>query len=84
MDDHVNVTLVSAGHRMDLRIPTRLTVHRLVRELAAAVPGIDAGVPRYQLRIAARGLLLTEEDVLAQHPVANGDVVDVVEGGRRG
>ncbi|GHS88026.1 hypothetical protein AGMMS50218_11000 [Actinomycetota bacterium] len=84
MDDHVNVTLVSAGHRLDLRIPTRLTVHRLVRELAAAVPGIDAGVRRYQLRIAAKGLLLTEEDVLARYPVASGDVVDVLAGGGRG
>lgn len=80
MSSHVDVTLVAGGRRTDLRIPTRVTVHRLVGELAAIFPGIETGLPKYQLRVLAKGLLLTEEDVLAMHPVTNGDVVELIGG----
>ncbi|HEY0186386.1 MAG TPA: EsaB/YukD family protein [Cellulomonas sp.] len=84
MSSHVDVTLVHQGGRVDLRIPTRITVHRLIDELAAILPGLRAGMRRYQLRIPGKGLLLTEEDVLARHPVAAGDIVDVVVADPRG
>lgn len=78
MPSHVDVTLVAGGWRADLRIPTRVTVHRLVGELAAIFPGIDAELPKYQLQVLAKGLLLTEEDVLAVHPVTDGDVIELI------
>lgn len=80
MSTHVDVTLVAAGRQVDLRVPRRITVHRLVQELAAIFPGIDAGLTRYQLRIRARGLVLTENDVLATGPVTTGDVLELVRG----
>lgn len=80
MDSHVNVTLVAGVRRADLRIPTRITVQRLVSELASIFPGIDTGVTKYQLRVLAKGLLLTEEDLLAAHPVTTGDVVELMAG----
>lgn len=83
MDSHVDVTFEVAGRRTDLRIPRRISVHRLVGELAAIFPGIDAGIAKYQVRIPTKGLLLTEEDVVAAHPVTDGDVVELVEGGTR-
>jgi uncharacterized ubiquitin-like protein YukD len=81
---HVDVTLQAAGRRIDLRIPTRITVHRLVEELAAIFPGIDEGSTKYQLRVAVKGLLLAEEDVVAQHAVTDGDVVELLGGGTCG
>ncbi len=80
-DRHVDITLVHPRGRTDLRIPTRVSVRQLIAELAAIFPGLDAGLRRYQLRVAGTGLLLTEEDVLADHPVATGDVVHVVGAG---
>lgn len=84
MDSHINVTFVAAGRRQDLRIPTRITVHRLVGELSTIFPGIETGLNKYQLRILAKGLLLTEEDVVAMHPVTTGDVVELIAGGSDG
>lgn len=84
MDDHVNITFVAGERRADLRVPTRITVHRLVTELASIFPGIDAGLPKHQLRIRAKGLLLTEEDLLAAHPVTTGDVVELMAGENHG
>ncbi|WP_168216959.1 EsaB/YukD family protein [Cellulomonas sp. Y8] len=78
MASHVDVTLTAGEWRADLRVPTRVTVHRLVGELAAIFPGLDAGLPKYQLQVLAKGLLLTEEDVLAAHPVTDGDVVELI------
>lgn len=81
---HVDITLQAGGRRVDLRIPTRITVHRLVEELAAIFPGVDQGSRKYQLRVAAKGLLLAEEDVVAQHAVTDGDVVELLGGGTGG
>jgi uncharacterized ubiquitin-like protein YukD len=81
--DHVDVTVVAPGLRADLRIPTRLTVHRLVTELALIFPGLDAGMPKYRLRVPGTPLLLTEEDVLADHPVSDGAVLELDPGGPR-
>jgi uncharacterized ubiquitin-like protein YukD len=80
VSSHVDVTLVAAGLRADLRIPTRVSVHRLVGELAVIFPGIDAGLPTYQLQVLAKGLLLTGEDVLATEPVTDGDVIELIGG----
>jgi uncharacterized ubiquitin-like protein YukD len=77
MSSHVDVTLVADGRRTDLRIPTQVTVHRLVSELAVIFPGLDVGLRKYQLQVLAKGLLLTEEDVLAVHPVTDGDVIEL-------
>lgn len=81
---HVDVTFVAAGGRHDIRIPTRISVHRLVGELSTIFPDIGAGLTKYQLRVLAKGLLLTEEDVVAHHPVTDGDVVELIAGGARG
>jgi len=83
VSSHLDVTFVADGRRADLRIPRRIAVHRLVRELAAIFPGLDAGIDRYQVRILAKGLLLTEEDVVASYPVTDGDVVELIGGGAR-
>lgn len=75
MPSHVDVTLEHAGGRLDLRVPTRVAVHRLVDELAAIVPGLGTGLGRYQLRVRGTALLLTEEDDLGSGPVVTGDVL---------
>lgn len=77
MPDHVDITFVAGDVRADLRIPTRIAVHRLVDELLS-ITGPAPGLTKYQLRVPAKGLLLTEEDVVAQHPVTDGDVVELI------
>ena len=79
MAEHVDVTLLAGGHRADLRIPTRVTVHRLVGELAEIVPGLADGLPAYRLRVRTRGVLLTENDVVGTG-VVHGAVLELVRG----
>lgn len=82
MASHVNVTVVAGARRADLRIPARISVHRLLTELVAAEPALAVAVRKYQIAVPSKGLLLTEEDVIAQHPVTDGDVVEIVGGPR--
>jgi uncharacterized ubiquitin-like protein YukD len=80
MPEHVDITFVAGARRTDLRIPTGVSVRRLLDELSAIFPGLTTGAVKLQLRIRAKGLLLTEEDVLSAHPVTTGDVVELDTG----
>lgn len=78
MDSHINVTLIFKGKSMDVRIPTKIEVRRLVREFDNIFKN-DTVRHKYQLRIVNKGLVLDEGKWLAHYPVTTGDVIEVEE-----
>ena len=59
MEQHINITLRLRERDVDIRIPLRIEVRRLIREIDAI---FNSGRRRkkYQLRIVNKGLLLDE------------------------
>ena len=65
MDQHINVTFRMNGASHDLRIPTRVEVRRLIREL--------------ELRVVNKGILLDEGKVVQDYPITSGDLIEIEE-----
>lgn len=78
MDQHINISLRLRDREVDIRIPQRIEVRRLIRELDTIFnPGIERS--KYQLRIVNKGLLLDEGKYLSDYPVTTGDLVEIEE-----
>ena len=60
MDQHINVTFRMNGASHDLRIPTRMEVRRLIRELDQIFGSAMEPRSKYQLRVVNKGILLDE------------------------
>ncbi|MGK0551152.1 EsaB/YukD family protein [Enterococcus faecalis] len=78
--EHVNITFMyehSREQAADLRIPRNITVYRLIRELNQ-IFGKQQEVPKYQLKVKNKGLLLDEEKKLKDYPVTDGDIIEVL------
>lgn len=78
MDNHINVTLIFKGQSMDVRIPIKIEVRKLIREFDK-IFGNDSLRHKYQLRVVNKGLVLDEGKWLARYPVTTGDVIEVEE-----
>lgn len=75
---HINISLKVNNHLEDIRIPTRIEVATLIRELDHI---FNDSKPRlkYQLRVVNKGLLLDEGKVIEQYPLTTGDIVEIEE-----
>ncbi|MGT2738072.1 EsaB/YukD family protein [Streptococcus pantholopis] len=78
MMDHINVSLVWQGKVMDIRIPRKIEVVKLIEELDS-IFGYEKKRRKYQLRVVNKGLLLDEGKNLSDFPVTTGDVIDIEE-----
>ncbi|MBZ2097280.1 EsaB/YukD family protein [Streptococcus oralis] len=78
MEQHINITLRLRERDVDIRIPLRIEVRRLIREIDAI---FNSGRRRkkYQLRIVNKGLLLDEGKYLSDYPMTTGDLVEIEE-----
>ena len=78
MEQHINITLRLSERDVDIRIPRRIEVRRLIREIDAI---FNSGRRRkkYQLRIVNKGLLLDEGKYLSDYPMTTGDLVEIEE-----
>ncbi|AND80018.1 secretion accessory protein EsaB/YukD [Streptococcus pantholopis] len=76
--DHINVSLVWQGKVMDIRIPRKIEVVKLIEELDS-IFGYEKKRRKYQLRVVNKGLLLDEGKNLSDFPVTTGDVIDIEE-----
>ena len=78
MEQHINITLRLRGRDVDIRIPLRIEVRRLIREIDTI---FNSGRRRkkYQLRIVNKGLLLDEGKYLSDYPMTTGDLVEIEE-----
>ena len=79
MDQHINVTFRMNGASHDLRIPTRVEVRRLIRELDQIFGSALNPRSNYQLRVVNKGILLDEGKVVQDYPITSGDLIEIEE-----
>ena len=78
MEQHINITLRLKDRDVDVRIPRKIEVRRLIREIDTIFnPGIKR--KKYQLRIENKGLLIDEGKQLSDYPMTTGDLVEIEE-----
>ncbi|EGU64011.1 YukD [Streptococcus oralis] len=78
MEQHINITLRLKERDVDIRIPRRIEVRRLIREVDTIFnPGKKR--KKYQLRVVNKGLLLDEGKYLSDYPMTTGDLVEIEE-----
>lgn len=78
MEQHINITLRLKERDVDIRIPRRIEVRRLIREMDTIFnPGKKR--KKYQLRVVNKGLLLDEGKYLSDYPMTTGDLVEIEE-----
>ena len=78
MEQHINITLRLKERDVDIRIPRRIEVRRLIREVDA-IFNPDKKRKKYQLRIVNKGLLIYEGKQLSDYPMTTGDLVEIEE-----
>lgn len=78
MGQHVNITLVQGATSLDLRLPVRIEVSRLIKELDRILGRSDKRL-RYQLFVKNKGLLLSEGTHLSDTPLSTGDIIMILE-----
>ena len=78
MEQHINITLRLKERDVDIRIPRRIEVRRLIREVDANF-NPDKKRKKYQLRIVNKGLLIDEGKQLSDYPMTTGDLVEIEE-----
>ena len=72
MEQHINITLRLKDRDVDIRIPRKIEVRRLIREIDTIFnPGIKR--KKYQLRIVNKGKHLSD------YPMTTGDLVEIEE-----
>ncbi|MGT2959936.1 EsaB/YukD family protein [Streptococcus caballi] len=78
MENHINVSLIFQGESRDVRIPVKIEVRKLIKEIDK-IYGYSEVRHKYQLRVVNKGLLLDEGKVLVDYPVTTGDVIEIEE-----
>ena len=78
MEQHINITLRLKERDVDIRIPRRIEVRRLIREVDA-IFNPDKKRKKYHLRIVDKGLLIDEGKQLSDYPMTTGDLVEIEE-----
>lgn len=78
MDNHINVTLIFEEKNIDIRIPVKIEIRRLIREFDKIFRR-ETLRRKYQLRVVNKGLILDEGKYLENYPVTTGDVIVVEE-----
>lgn len=78
MVHHLNITLLYQGKERDIRIPQKIEVGRLIRELDKIFKMKEIR-KKYQLRVVNKGLILDEGKWLLHYPVTTGDVIEIEE-----
>jgi yukD len=78
VEQHINITLRLKERDVDIRIPRRIEVRRLIREVDA-IFNPDKKRKKYQLRIVNKGLLIDEGKQLSDYPMTTGDLVEIEE-----
>ncbi|NRD77646.1 hypothetical protein HPT25_09320 [Bacillus sp. BRMEA1] len=78
---HINVTVDFQKWdkgRYDVRIPVHQNVKQLLASLKDALDLKVADGQLFALKVPAKQLLLTDDDRLVDHPVTNGDILQVL------
>lgn len=75
---HINITLLLRNRNaVDLRIPLYITVGALVRHLQS-IFHLDKRGGMKQIKVLTKGLLLTENQLLYEFPITDGDIIEII------
>lgn len=76
--DHINITLILKNRNaVDLRIPVLISAGALVRQLQS-IFHLDEKEGMKQIKVHTKGLILTENQLLHEHPMADGDIIEII------
>ena len=78
MEQHINISLRLSDKDLDIRIPTKIEIRKLIKEIDA-IFGYNKKRKKYQLRVINKGILLDEGKILADYPITTGDLVEIEE-----
>lgn len=79
MANHINVTLIYQAQKQDVRLPVRIEVSHLIRELQQIFKW-ETLTGQYHIRVANKGLILLAGHHLQDYPVTTGDILVIEEG----
>lgn len=78
IDVTVDFTRHANGGKYDLRIPTQITVKDLLLEIVEILKLNELNESRCAIKVITKKILLADDDILANYPVTNGDVLTVL------
>lgn len=73
---YVNISLIIGEKSVDLALPSRMEVRRLIKELEKIFE-VDLVQKKYQILVRNKGLVLDEGMTLAQAGVLSGDILEI-------
>ena len=78
-DRHIDISIELNGRQLDLRVPTAVTLHRLTDLIGEVLD--EHGIrmpPRWRLQLKDKPVAVGLYEVLADYPIGDGDVFEVV------
>ncbi|MEN2768991.1 EsaB/YukD family protein [Ornithinibacillus xuwenensis] len=80
---HINVTFdfskrTNSEMKYDLRIPVQLTVKHLLQNVMEIVNVDNGSDSRCAIKVLTKNLLLTDDDILSDYPITDGDIFIVL------
>lgn len=76
--EHINITLdFGDGNRFDLRVPTHQPIDRFITHVSETI-GIGIISERCCIKIENKGIMLRDDDILANFPITDGDILRLV------
>ncbi len=78
MSEHLNVTVVFGDRKfLDLRIPSHLPIEKFIEHVSETVH-VEHDVARFCVKVVGKDFLLSDDDVLADFPVCDGDILQIL------
>ncbi|WP_431219086.1 EsaB/YukD family protein [Leifsonia xyli] len=76
---HIDLSIELNGKQLDLRVPAAVTLARLTELIGRVLREHDIVMPaEWRLRLKDKPIALGDHDVIADFPVGDGDVLEVV------
>ncbi|GAA0303972.1 putative ubiquitin-like protein YukD [Gracilibacillus halotolerans] len=81
-NSHINVTIhfeqADAETSYDLRIPVHISIKQLLLDLMETLHISNPEQYQTVLKVKTKGMILADDDILADFPVTNGDILTVL------
>ena len=81
-NSHINVTIhfdnADTSSKYDLRIPVYISIKQLLIDLLTTLHIPNPEVYHSVMKVKTKGLVLADDDMLADFPVTNGDILTVL------
>lgn len=79
---HINVTIhfehTGGDEGYDLRIPVHISIKQLLQDLVETLHIKKPEHLQPVIKVKTKGMILADDDILADYPVTNGDILTVL------